>query len=926
MPVKIFFCYSHEDEELLNKLKAHLKPLQRQGLIDIWYDRDISAGTKWEKEIDKHLNEANIILLLVSPDFINSDYCYGVEMQRALERDKSGEARVIPIILRPVYWQDVLGNLQALPTDAKPVMSSNWQYQDEAFFNIIEGIRKAIEPLTIQPLRDNLKTSQDANEIRLAIANESFSNYFELAKAIFRYMRITAFTLIESLFHENGTVWEVRLPSFGLRVNILTAVLLLRQKPLDQIATNDLVNLASEREADFIIVLDITNVPRPPIPIPYPKMFWFRSEDLMEMVLQSDQDLLGWLGRFFIIHGDMRRFFPYQTNGATEQWFVGFENEITRLIYGSHRGGIILGAHRSGKTSILYQIKKRLQEQESQVIGPLIPLPATDSRNYQSLFEKTLYALGLNCPKGMTPQAWAEAIISFGKAKSLPVFLFDEVDGLLDLDARNGFKLGKQMRVLQQNNHCRFYLSGLGRLRREVELDDSPFHHFAEQVILTGLTKKDTKRLIQEPMKLIGFRVSDDQCQRIYLGTCGVPVLIQEFCIRLLNGLFNRANKPEIEDALIEEIENSPEYLHTVFEHFKYGQTSDSMIIMLIIAMHGPITKSAILEEFSRYGVALRRQQLDKHLSFLSKFGILEELASGRYKILSRYLFQAIMVINPAELIKAELEKRKSITFQIDRKRLITELYHTLKTDYIGLLAQHGSGIEVVIDSLMNGPCPIPEMKLISILIPHGVSNSDDFYEIFLSRLIEASRGISAGTQLTDKVLEAVQVHENKTVDFRTLIALETLCTEIDAKYLVIIISNLDEVSEEILRGLLLLLREYHGTRKSELISTGKMRFLTVDGLRLWDRFTEAKPNVSPFNIVEWFFFDGLNHEEIQAIDNKLTLETAVRLQYMTDGVPSLVVQAIEGSLDFDDLVPFFELLFDNWSALPSSSQEALKN
>ena len=144
MPVKIFFCYAHEDETLLNKLKTHLRPLQRKGLIDVWYDRDIRAGTKWEEEIDKHLNEANIILLLVSPDFMDSDYCYGKEMHRALERDQRGEARVIPIILRSVYWQGVLETLQALPTDARPVVDRYWHNLDEAFFDVAEGIRKTI--------------------------------------------------------------------------------------------------------------------------------------------------------------------------------------------------------------------------------------------------------------------------------------------------------------------------------------------------------------------------------------------------------------------------------------------------------------------------------------------------------------------------------------------------------------------------------------------------------------------------------------------------------------------------------------------------------------------------------------------------------------------------------------------------------------
>ena len=142
MPVKIFCCYAHEDEPLLKKLKTHLFPLQRAGLVDVWYDRDISAGSDWEQQIKERLNTAHIILLLVSPDFMSSDYCYSIEMQRAIERHEQGEAHVIPIILRPVYWQDVLGKLQALPTDAIPVMSSGWQYQDEAFVNVTEGIRK----------------------------------------------------------------------------------------------------------------------------------------------------------------------------------------------------------------------------------------------------------------------------------------------------------------------------------------------------------------------------------------------------------------------------------------------------------------------------------------------------------------------------------------------------------------------------------------------------------------------------------------------------------------------------------------------------------------------------------------------------------------------------------------------------------------
>lgn len=118
--------------------------MQRQGFIDVWYDRDINAGAEWEREIDKQLKTAQIVLLLISPDFMDSDYCYSIEMKEALERHKRGEANVIPVILRQTYWQEEpIQRLQALPVDARPVKS--WPDIDEAFFNVAEGIRKVVK-------------------------------------------------------------------------------------------------------------------------------------------------------------------------------------------------------------------------------------------------------------------------------------------------------------------------------------------------------------------------------------------------------------------------------------------------------------------------------------------------------------------------------------------------------------------------------------------------------------------------------------------------------------------------------------------------------------------------------------------------------------------------------------------------------------
>src|SRR6266516_2584179 len=170
MSIEIFFCYAREDEELRQGLEKQLKALQRQKLIDIWHDRNISAGTEWEREIDKHLNTAQIILLLISPDFIDSDYCYGIEMKRAMERHESGQARVIPVILRPVYWQGApFGKLQALPTDAKHVTSPSWHNLDEAFFDVAEGIRTAVVKLLFHQANAQGDTYTSTGQFREAL-------------------------------------------------------------------------------------------------------------------------------------------------------------------------------------------------------------------------------------------------------------------------------------------------------------------------------------------------------------------------------------------------------------------------------------------------------------------------------------------------------------------------------------------------------------------------------------------------------------------------------------------------------------------------------------------------------------------------------------------------------------------------------------
>jgi hypothetical protein len=143
-PVKLFFSYAHEDEGLRVELEKHLSLLKHQGLIDGWHDRRIVAGGDWASEIDKNLDASRVILLLVSANFIHSEYCYSVEFKRALARHEAGHAHIIPVLLSAVDWESApFGKFQALPANARPVTS--WENRNEAFANIAKGIRAAVE-------------------------------------------------------------------------------------------------------------------------------------------------------------------------------------------------------------------------------------------------------------------------------------------------------------------------------------------------------------------------------------------------------------------------------------------------------------------------------------------------------------------------------------------------------------------------------------------------------------------------------------------------------------------------------------------------------------------------------------------------------------------------------------------------------------
>ncbi len=164
--VKLFFSYSHKDEELRNELETHLTLLKRQGVISSWHDRRIAAGRDLNGAISSELESSQIILLLVSAHFLASDYCYDKEMKRAMEKHEDGSAVVIPVILHPCDWKSApFGHLRATPTDGKPV--SMFANQHEAFAIIAKDIREAAESIPTQKMTSSGKKHRVVPETKV---------------------------------------------------------------------------------------------------------------------------------------------------------------------------------------------------------------------------------------------------------------------------------------------------------------------------------------------------------------------------------------------------------------------------------------------------------------------------------------------------------------------------------------------------------------------------------------------------------------------------------------------------------------------------------------------------------------------------------------------------------------------------------------
>ncbi|MEM9238859.1 MAG: toll/interleukin-1 receptor domain-containing protein [Pseudomonadota bacterium] len=158
----VFFSYSHADEALRDQLEKQLAILKRQGLIETWHDQRIDPGQEFGSEINIHVEKDDIILLLISSDFLASDYCYEKEMLRAIERHDREDAIVIPVILRDCLWHDTpFGKILGVPTDGKPV--TQWPDRDRAFRDVAQAVQKAAKRLGGSP--QSRASSEPTNQV-----------------------------------------------------------------------------------------------------------------------------------------------------------------------------------------------------------------------------------------------------------------------------------------------------------------------------------------------------------------------------------------------------------------------------------------------------------------------------------------------------------------------------------------------------------------------------------------------------------------------------------------------------------------------------------------------------------------------------------------------------------------------------------------
>jgi len=180
---KLFVSYSRKDLAYLNEFKIHLAGLRRKNQIEVWTDQEIDPGKAWEKHLREQLGSADIIIFLVSPDFIASNYIYDVEIKKAIERYDNNEVTIIPIILRPCDFSSIpLNQFQALPENTKPI--SKWEDRDEAWLDVINGLKRTINKIDKKTQKSITFLSNESEVISDSASLSDYTNAMDKTFAV----------------------------------------------------------------------------------------------------------------------------------------------------------------------------------------------------------------------------------------------------------------------------------------------------------------------------------------------------------------------------------------------------------------------------------------------------------------------------------------------------------------------------------------------------------------------------------------------------------------------------------------------------------------------------------------------------------------------------------------------------------------------
>jgi len=161
-PLEIFISYSHKDENYLDDFQTHLSTLKRKELIEVWTDKGITPGQEWDSQIKGNLETADIIIFLVSPDFIASDYIHDIEIEKAIEKYKRGENVIIPIVIRTCDFGSLeIAKFQALPKGAKPV--STWADKDEVWSDVVNQLKLVVQNVAKKKADASINSQTQSN-------------------------------------------------------------------------------------------------------------------------------------------------------------------------------------------------------------------------------------------------------------------------------------------------------------------------------------------------------------------------------------------------------------------------------------------------------------------------------------------------------------------------------------------------------------------------------------------------------------------------------------------------------------------------------------------------------------------------------------------------------------------------------------------